>query len=155
MSRVRISSTAPLLLSVRQGNAAEPGRRLQAGVAQWQSSSLPSWLRGFDSHHPLQKNGRQYAVPFSYHHTFYRNLYRLPACAPASKKPKEGLGLLLTPGRNHGIILHVLKIKPLGVAQFGSVLEWGSRGRRFKSFHPDHENPWKRKVSGDFFVRLT
>ncbi len=25
----------------------------------------------------------------------------------------------------------------LGVAQFGSVLEWGSRGRRFKSSHPD------------------
>ena len=26
----------------------------------------------------------------------------------------------------------------LGVAQFGSVLEWGSRGRRFNSCHPDH-----------------
>ena len=25
-----------------------------AGVAQWQSSSLPSWLRGFDSLRPLQ-----------------------------------------------------------------------------------------------------
>lgn len=25
----------------------------------------------------------------------------------------------------------------LGVAQLGSVLEWGSRGRRFKSSHPD------------------
>ena len=25
-----------------------------AGVAQWQSSGLPSQLRGFDSHHPLQ-----------------------------------------------------------------------------------------------------
>ena len=25
-----------------------------AGVAQWQSTSFPSWLRGFDSHHPLQ-----------------------------------------------------------------------------------------------------
>ena len=25
-----------------------------AGVAQWQSSSLPSWLRGFDSRHPLE-----------------------------------------------------------------------------------------------------
>ncbi len=25
----------------------------------------------------------------------------------------------------------------LGVAQFGSVLEWGSRGRRFESSHPD------------------
>ena len=27
----------------------------------------------------------------------------------------------------------------LGVAQFGSVLEWGSRGRRFESSHPDHK----------------
>ncbi len=25
----------------------------------------------------------------------------------------------------------------LGVAQFGSVLEWGSRGREFKSLHSD------------------
>ena len=25
----------------------------------------------------------------------------------------------------------------LGVAQLGSVLEWGSRGRKFKSSHPD------------------
>jgi hypothetical protein len=25
-----------------------------AGVAQWQSTSFPSWLRGFDSLHPLQ-----------------------------------------------------------------------------------------------------
>ena len=27
--------------------------RAHAGVAQWQSSSLPSWLCGFDSRHPL------------------------------------------------------------------------------------------------------
>ena len=38
----------------------------------------------------------------------------------------------------------------LGVAQFGSVLEWGSRGRRFKSFHPDHQRLRKRNVSGAF-----
>ena len=28
---------------------------LCAGVVQWQNSSLPSWPRGSDSHHPLQK----------------------------------------------------------------------------------------------------
>lgn len=27
----------------------------------------------------------------------------------------------------------------LGVAQFGSVPEWGSGGRRFNSCHPDHK----------------
>ena len=30
------------------------GVRNDAGVAQWQSSSLPSWLCGFDSRHPLR-----------------------------------------------------------------------------------------------------
>ena len=29
---------------------------LYAGVAQWQSASLPSWLRGSDSLHPLHIN---------------------------------------------------------------------------------------------------
>ena len=35
------------------------GRRFEschpdfAGVVQWQNTSLPSWIRGFDSHHPL------------------------------------------------------------------------------------------------------
>ena len=29
--------------------------RTLAGVAQWQSSSLPSWLCGFDSRHPLRR----------------------------------------------------------------------------------------------------
>ena len=29
----------------------------------------------------------------------------------------------------------------LGVAQLGSVLEWGSRGREFKSHHPDQKEP--------------
>ena len=26
---------------------------IYAGVVQWQNTSLPSWIRGFDSHHPL------------------------------------------------------------------------------------------------------
>ena len=31
-----------------------------------------------------------------------------------------------------------------GVAQFGSALEWGSRGRRFDSSHSDHaECPYR------------
>ncbi len=38
----------------------------------------------------------------------------------------------------HLIIIH--KVMYLGVAQFGSVLEWGSRGREFKSPHSDQKN---------------
>ena len=34
------------------------------------------------------------------------------------------------------------KQRRLGVAQFGSVLDWGSRGRRFKSYHPDQNKIW-------------
>ncbi len=40
----------------------------------------------------------------------------------------------------------------LGVAQFGSVLEWGSRGRRFESSHPDIYFLIK---SGSFFIPST
>ena len=35
----------------------------------------------------------------------------------------------------------------LGVAQFGSVLEWGSRGRRFESSHPDLRKPDQNQAS--------
>ncbi len=31
------------------------------------------------------------------------------------------------------------------MAQFGSALEWGSRGRRFESGRPDHDNPLNQK----------
>jgi hypothetical protein len=33
-----------------------------------------------------------------------------------------------------------------GVAQFGSALAWGARGRRFKSFRPDQLNQRLTKV---------
>ena len=36
-------------------------------------------------------------------------------------------------------IIITTKQSYLGVAQFGSVLEWGSRGRKFKSSHPDQK----------------
>ena len=39
------------------------------------------------------------------------------------------------------------------MAQFGSVLEWGSRGRKFESSHPDVPEAKKIKASG-FFVAL-
>ena len=38
------------------------------------------------------------------------------------------------------------------VAQFGSALDWGSRGRRFESCQPDHgdqgSRPWSLVVGG-------
>ena len=40
----------------------------------------------------------------------------------------------------------------LGVAQFGSVLEWGSRGRKFKSSHPDQEQ--KSRIVGSFALYI-
>ncbi len=41
-----------------------------------------------------------------------------------------------------------------GVAQFGSALEWGSRGRRFESSHSDQQ--CKRKsYFGDFSSKIT
>ena len=39
-----------------------------------------------------------------------------------------------------------------GVAQFGSALVWGTRGRRFKSCHSDdEENRLKSMISGGFY----
>lgn len=41
------------------------------------------------------------------------------------------------------------------MAQLGSALDWGSRGRRFKSCQPDHEAPENRRNtrnSGAFFM---
>ena len=38
------------------------------------------------------------------------------------------------------------------MAQFGSVLEWGSRGRRFESSHPDHEGTSKLYVFDVFLI---
>ena len=36
-----------------------------------------------------------------------------------------------------GRFMYNNRVANLGVAQFGSVLEWGSRGREFKSPHSD------------------
>src|SRR5581483_5982092 len=43
-----------------QGFESPPGyfAKRNAGVAQWQCASLPSWLRGFDSHRPLSRSDR-------------------------------------------------------------------------------------------------
>ena len=62
-----------------------------------------------------------------------------------NRSTKDGniLRKLLDIRANCAIILNVrrrvLRERYLGVAQLGSVLEWGSRGRRFESSHPDVE----------------
>ena len=46
-------------------------------------------------------------------------------------------------GRTNGAIIPSVPKgtrEHLGVAQFGSVLEWGSRGRKFESSHPDQRS---------------
>ena len=40
---------------------------------------------------------------------------------------------------NSYLIGYNSRVTYLGVAQFGSVLEWGSRGREFKSPHSDQK----------------
>ena len=43
-----------------------------------------------------------------------------------------------------------------GVAQFGSALEWGSRGRKFKSSHSDQRfNKKHRAICSVFFITLS
>ena len=41
-----------------------------------------------------------------------------------------------------------------GVAQFGSALDWGSRGRRFKSCHSDSKNTGTTYVAPVFYILL-
>lgn len=42
-----------------------------------------------------------------------------------------------------------------GVAQLGSALAWGVRGRRFKSFRPDHINQRVTALRcNPFFIKL-
>ena len=51
-----------------------------------------------------------------------------------------------------GNILTALEERALypGVAKFGIALDWGSRGRRFKSCHSDHRKSLKSKGFGGF-----
>lgn len=41
-----------------------------------------------------------------------------------------------------------------GVAQLGSALAWGARGRRFKSFRPDQLNPVLSVLKSKFEIIL-
>ena len=48
------------------------------------------------------------------------------------------------------LILHNAELVR-GVAQPGSALAWGARGREFESRRPDHEIPGKRDVNSRLF----
>ena len=76
------------------------------------------------------------------------------------KTSTKCVSLLLTLLQRNGTIK---SSKQRGVAQLGSALDWGSRGRRFKSCRSDHdyngirsdnENPEKNKVPAKFLVFL-
>jgi hypothetical protein len=68
--------------------------RTLAGVAQWQSSSLPSWLCGFDSRHPLRH--AEGAAPQDRPFGRDRSLRREPAASTAAPTCPR------TPRRAHG-----------------------------------------------------
>ena len=57
---------------------------------------------------------------------------------------------LFTTKQLHFFVKCSIIIKHLGVAQFGSALDWGSRCRRFKSCHSDHlcDLPYWSKQQG-------
>jgi hypothetical protein len=55
--------------------------------------------------------------------------------------------------RRVGDIPPILK-QGRGVAQSGSVSEWGSEGRRFKSSRPDHENQGVTGHAVTPFIRI-
>ncbi len=40
----------------------------------------------------------------------------------------------------------------LGMAQFGSALEWGSRGRKFKSSYPDQQIAFSTRGKAALFA---
>ena len=82
-------------------------------------------------------------------------LYRQQKAKPAREtfclSRTENCKKSLTFIDNIGIISKHVKTHP-GVAQLGSALDWGSRGRGFKSRHSDHieEKPSKLKGLGGF-----
>ena len=53
---------------------------------------------------------------------------------------------------NKRSLMKQTNIRYLGVAQLGSVLEWGSRGREFESLHPDACKPLCRNGFKGFLI---
>ena len=109
-----------------------------AGVAQWQSSSLPSWLCGFDSHHPLELCGLwgRYAGQFS-----------TRRCSPLSGKKDEVMSKAkfqrTKPHCNIGTIGHIDHGKTTLTAAITKVLA-ESGGATFVPFDQIDKAPEER-----------
>ena len=61
------------------------------------------------------------------------------ACFDNAPRPKNAKNFSRPIDKCRKTVYTISCLRYLGVAQFGSVLEWGSRGRRFESSHPDHQ----------------
>ena len=116
-SRVRVSSTAPF-----------------AGVTQWQSSSLPSWLRGFDSHHPLQTACGSSSVG------------RAPPCQGGGRESESRLPLQSASVRvTDAFFAPALRQKARGLAGAGAPPGPRSPSRLF-AFRSRRGLPWRAPV---------
>ena len=84
--------------------------------------------------------------------------FQFPGFWRRGEKREKTLNSLLIFCGGYGSIFEVHRaVSYPGVAKFGIALDWGSRGRRFKSCHSDHRKPLKSKGFGGFsllFKRL-
>ena len=116
-----------------------------AGVAQWQSVSLPSWLREFDSHHPLHflcafssagqsiallRRGSGVRIPQD-----TPNIYG--GCSAAGQSAR--LWILRSWVRDPPSTPLILKFN-IGVQPSGKAIDFDSIIRRFESCHPSQIN---------------
>ena len=97
-------------ISLKRADTSVTREQRYAGVVQWQNTSLPSWIRGFDSHHPLLCMYREMCLQLSW-------IEQRPS------KPWVG-------GSNpfrHAVV---------GIAQLVSAPDCGSGGPGFESLYP-------------------
>ena len=106
-----------------------------ASVVQWQNSSLPSWSRGFDSHHSLHF--------FACTHSSAGQ----STCLLSSRSGvRISLGTPTTP-QWFGVLPISVRLHLVGVAQLVRASDCGSEGRGFESHHPPQT---KRKPNPRF-----
>ena len=67
------------------------------------------------------------------------------ACFDNAPRPKNAKNFSRPIDKCRKTVYTISCLRYLGVAQFGSVLEWGSRGRKFESSHPDQQKAEERE----------